>query len=154
MVRARISGAPNERLARGVGKALVNSPLVQCAVAGNDPNVGRLVAAIGKYLGAEGVAIDPTRVRLVMGGTTMFERGAFRLDPQAEQAWVKHLRAAELYQSVPPADGLTFRPPIRFPPHERSVELEVELGLGGASTMVIGADRTHEYISENADYRS
>lgn len=154
VIRARVSGAPDQRLARGVGKAIVNSPLFQCAVAGNDPNVGRLVAAIGKYLGAEGVAIDPARVRLVMGGTTMFERGAFRLDPKAEDALVKHMRAAELYQSVAPADGLTFRPPIKFPPHERSVEIDVELGLGSAAAEVIGADRTHEYISENADYRS
>ena len=75
-------------------------------------------------------------------------------DSSAEAAWVRHLRAAELYQSVAPADGLTFRPPIHFPPHERCVEVEVELGLGSASTEVIGADRTHEYISENADYRS
>jgi glutamate N-acetyltransferase/amino-acid N-acetyltransferase len=137
-----------------VGKPVVNSPLVQCAVAGNDPNVGRLVAAVGKYLGAQGIAVDPSRVRLVMGGTTLFEDGAFRLDRAAEEALIRHLGEAELYRSIPPADGLTFRPPIRYPPHERCVELEVELGLGSASAEILGADRTHEYISENADYRS
>ena len=154
VLRVRISGAPDGRLARGVGKAIVNSPLLQCAVAGNDPNVGRLVAAIGKYLGAEGVAVDPARVRLSFGETTVFENGAFRLDRGAEDALVRHFKQAEMYQSVAPADGLTFRPPIRFPPHERCVEVSVELGLGAALTEVLGADRTHEYISENADYRS
>jgi glutamate N-acetyltransferase / amino-acid N-acetyltransferase len=34
------------------------------------------------------------------------------------------------------------------------VEIDVELGLGPASCTVLGADRSHEYISENADYRS
>ena len=39
-------------LARGVGKAVVNSPLFKAAVAGNDPNVGRLVSTVGSYLGS------------------------------------------------------------------------------------------------------
>ncbi|MFL5262654.1 MAG: arginine biosynthesis protein ArgJ, partial [Anaeromyxobacteraceae bacterium] len=71
-----------------------------------------------------------------------------------EERLVAHLRAAELYASRPPADGLTFKPPIAHPPHERSVELEVDLGAGSAAAEVIGADRSHEYITENADYRS
>ncbi|HEY5551306.1 MAG TPA: bifunctional ornithine acetyltransferase/N-acetylglutamate synthase [Opitutaceae bacterium] len=41
-----------------------------------------------------------------------------------------------------------------FPRHERCVEIEVDLGAGGASATVLGADLTHEYVSENADYRS
>jgi len=51
VLRVRVSGAPNQALARGVGKSVVNSPLFKCAVCGNDPNVGRLVCAIGKYVG-------------------------------------------------------------------------------------------------------
>jgi glutamate N-acetyltransferase/amino-acid N-acetyltransferase len=43
---------------------------------------------------------------------------------------------------------------VSWPPHERSVLVEIELGAGPASAEVLGADRTHEYISENADYRS
>jgi glutamate N-acetyltransferase/amino-acid N-acetyltransferase len=34
------------------------------------------------------------------------------------------------------------------------VEVEIELGQGGASATVLGSDLTHEYVSENADYRS
>ena len=55
---------------------------------------------------------------------------------------------------MPPPDGMTFQPPLRHPPHERAVELAVDLGAGGVAAEVLGADRSHEYITENADYRS
>ena len=154
VVRIRVSGAPDHALARAAGKAIANSPLVQCAVNGNDPNVGRLVAALGKELGARGLVPDPARVRIAMGGEALLEGGAMALDRAKEERLVAHLRAAELYASRVPDDGLSFKPPIDFPPHERAVEIDVELGLGAASCEVLGADRSHEYITENADYRS
>ncbi|MEI7703458.1 MAG: bifunctional ornithine acetyltransferase/N-acetylglutamate synthase [Deltaproteobacteria bacterium] len=149
-----VRGAPDVRAAREIGKAVVNSPLVQCAVNGNDPNVGRLLAAIGKQAGHVGLPLDPAAVRLRLGGEAIFEGGAMRLDPERERRLHLHMKEAELYASVPPPDGLTFRPPIDFPPHERSVEIEIDLGLGSASAEVLGADRSHEYVTENADYRS
>jgi glutamate N-acetyltransferase / amino-acid N-acetyltransferase len=154
VIRVQVSGAPDTALARAIGKSIVNSPLFQCAVAGNDPNVGRLVAAIGKHVGAVRADLDLSRTRLTLGGIEIFKDGAFRLDPAKEQQLIAHFKAAELYVSVPPADGLTFRPPVSWPPHERSVEIGVELNIGNATATVLGADRTHEYISENADYRS
>ncbi len=154
VIRVRVTGAPDHALARGVGKAIVNSPLFQCAVCGNDPNVGRLVAAIGKHVGAVRPDLDLHRTVLTMGGATIFSAGAFHLDPATEKLLVDHLRSAELYASTPPADGVTFKPPVSWPPHERAVEIGVDLGLGNVATTVIGGDRSHEYISENADYRS
>ena len=154
VLRVRVTGAPDEGTARAIGKSVVNSPLFQCAVAGNDPNVGRLVCAIGKHVGAHGLPLDMMRTRLSMGGIELMSEGVFRLDKDKEQRLVQHLRGAELYASVAPADGLTFRPPVRYPPHERSVEIAVDLGAGEGQALVLGADRTHEYISENADYRS
>ena len=47
VIRVAVSDAPSVATARTVGKAIVNSPLFKCAVAGNDPNVGRLMCAIG-----------------------------------------------------------------------------------------------------------
>ncbi len=47
-----------------------------------------------------------------------------------------------------------FSPPVDFPAHERCVEIEIDVGRGGACALVLGADLTHEYVSENADYRS
>ena len=154
VIRVQVSGAPDVALARSIGKSIVNSPLFQCAVAGNDPNVGRLVAAIGKHVGAVRPDVDLSRTRLTLGGVDIFHDGAFHLDPVKERQLIAHFASAELYASVPPADGLTFRPPVSWPPHERSVNIGVELNAGNASATVLGADRTHEYISENADYRS
>jgi glutamate N-acetyltransferase/amino-acid N-acetyltransferase len=154
VVRVQVTGAPDRTAARGVGKAIVSSPLFQCAVNGNDPNVGRLICAVGKHVGALRLPVDPARVRIAMGGELLLEEGIMRLDPAREERLVAHLRRAELYASRPPADGLTFKAPIAHPPHERAVELEVDLGAGTAAAEVIGADRSHEYITENADYRS
>jgi glutamate N-acetyltransferase / amino-acid N-acetyltransferase len=90
---------------------------------------------------------------MTVGGDLVLEGGAMRLDPEKERRIVAHMRSAELYASVPTPDGV-FRPPIDFPPHGRRVEFSVELGMGEAGAEVLGADLSHEYVSENADYRS
>ena len=153
VIRVAVKGAASASLARALGKAIVNAPLFKCAVAGNDPNVGRLVQAIGKHVGAHGGAGDMSKLRLAMGGIEIFSGGVFQLNPEKESALVAHLRSAELYASVPPKDGV-FSPPIDFPPHERCVEIVVDLGAGSEAATVLGGDLTHEYVSENADYRS
>lgn len=153
VLRVRVSGAPAVAAACALGKAIVNAPLFKCAVAGNDPNVGRLVQAIGKHVGATGMAIDLSRLRACIGGHEIFADGAFRLDYAKETALVAHLRSAELYTSRPTADGV-FSVPVNYPPHERCVEIDVNLGAGPCSATVFGGDLTHEYVSENADYRS
>jgi glutamate N-acetyltransferase/amino-acid N-acetyltransferase len=152
-MRVRVAGASTPELARSLGKAIVNAPLFKCAVAGNDPNVGRLVQAIGRHLGARTPGLAPVNLRACLGGIEIFSHGIFQLDAAKEAALVAHLRQAELYASAPPKHGV-FTPPVDFPAHERCVEVEVDLGLGRAGATVLGADLTHEYISENADYRS
>jgi glutamate N-acetyltransferase/amino-acid N-acetyltransferase len=153
VIRVEVRRAASTVLARSLGKAIVNAPLFKCAVSGNDPNVGRLVQAVGKHVGAHAAGTDLSRLRLLMGGVEIFAGGVFQLDPDKEKALVAHLRGAELYASAPPREGV-FSPPIDFPPHERCVEVEVDLGNGAASATVLGGDLTHEYVSENADYRS
>ena len=103
--------------------------------------------------GAHAPGTDLTKLRATMGGVEIFANGVFQLNPEKEVALVKHLRDAELYASALPKDGV-FSAPIDFPPHERCVELEIEVGNGAASATVLGGDLTHEYVSENADYRS
>ncbi len=153
VMRVEVKNASSREVARALGKAIVNAPLFKCAVAGNDPNVGRLVQAIGKYAGASATPIDLSKLQLKLGGIEIFSGGVFRLDPTKENALVEHLKAAELYASAAPKNGV-FTPPIDFPPHERCVEIEVDLGSGNETCIVLGGDLTHEYVSENADYRS
>jgi glutamate N-acetyltransferase/amino-acid N-acetyltransferase len=153
VLRVRVRGAADPGFARALGKAVVNAPLFKCAVAGNDPNVGRLVQAIGKYVGAQAVPADLSRLRLELGGVEIFSQGIFQLNPDKEKALAAHLRGAELYASAAPKDGV-FAPPIDYPPHGRCVEIDIDLGGGPAEAVVFGGDLTHEYVSENADYRS
>ena len=153
VLRVAVSGAADDRTARLVGKSVANSPLLKAAVNGNDPNVGRLLCAVGKVAGAEGLAVDPARAVIRVGGEVVLEGGAMRLDPGKEQRLVAHMKGAELYASLPTPDGL-FRPQVDYPPHERCVEIAIDLGMGRAATTVLGADLTHEYVTENADYRS
>jgi glutamate N-acetyltransferase/amino-acid N-acetyltransferase len=154
VIRVSVLRAPDFAGARALGKAVVNAPLFKCAVAGNDPNVGRLVQAIGKHVGSQAAGCDLSAMVIRMGGVEIFGGGAFTLDPSKESALVAHLKAAEMYASAEPKGGV-FSPPFDFPRHERCVEIEIDLGGPGcAGAVVLGADLTHEYVSENADYRS
>lgn len=153
VVRVEVTGAPSEPTARALGKAVVNSPLVKTAICGNDANVGRILAAIGKHVGIHLPELSLERLRVALGGKTLYEGGSFTLDPKLEAELVAHLARAELYASAP-APGGVFRPPIDFPPHEDCVDLTLDLAGGTARATVLGADLTHEYVSENADYRS
>jgi glutamate N-acetyltransferase / amino-acid N-acetyltransferase len=153
VIRATVAGAPAEPLARAIGKGVVNSPLFKTAICGNDPNVGRIAAALGKQVAIHMPGLDLAGLRLRLGGRELYAGGEFRLSADAEAALVAYLRETELYASVVPADGV-FKPPVDYPPHERAVDLHIDLGAGPATSVVLGADLSHEYISENADYRS
>ncbi|MEO5957714.1 MAG: bifunctional ornithine acetyltransferase/N-acetylglutamate synthase, partial [Opitutaceae bacterium] len=102
VIRITVKNAASPALARALGKAVVNAPLFKCAVAGNDPNVGRLVQAIGKHVGAHAPGTDMSKLRASMGGVEIFAQGVFQLNPEKEAALVAHLRGAELYASAPP----------------------------------------------------
>lgn len=153
VLRAHVSNAPDSAAATALARAVVNAPLFKCAVAGNDPNVGRLVQAIGRHLGNQPDTPDISRMRLSIGGIEIFADGVFRLDPAKEQALQAHLEHAELYRSTPSPEG-AYLPPIDYPAHERCVEIGIDWGNGAATATVLGGDLTHEYVTENADYRS
>ena len=131
----------------------MNSPLLKAAVNGNDPNVGRLLCAVGKVAGAEGIALDPDRAVMRVGGETVLEGGAMRLEPDKEQRLVAHLRSAELYASAPPVTASSSRPSISRRTSGASRSRSTWAWARRRAT-VLGADLSHEYVSENADYRS
>ncbi len=144
VTRVRVKGTGDEQTAAAIGKAVLNSPLVKTAIFGNDPNVGRIVSALGDYLGNAGITLDTASAAIRMGGTEIFSHGAFRLDAEKETALSKYLREAG------------FDPKTRgFPQNDKTVEIEIDFGgsaHGEAET--IGTDLSYEYIRENADYRS
>jgi glutamate N-acetyltransferase/amino-acid N-acetyltransferase len=76
VIRVSVSKAASPALARALGKAVVNAPLFKCAVAGNDPNVGRLVQAIGKHVGAQAPGTDLSKLRATMGGVEILPTGS------------------------------------------------------------------------------
>ena len=138
-----VSGARTGEIADGASKAVVNSPLVKTAVFGNDPNVGRIIMALGDFMGNNGYGIDTGSTIIRMCGSEVFARGRFTLDQEKEQAISASLREAML-------------PPERagYPAHDRKVEISIDLGDGPFSAKALGSDLSYEYVRENADYRT
>jgi glutamate N-acetyltransferase/amino-acid N-acetyltransferase len=124
LIRATVSGAANAEQARRVAKSLVNSPLVKTMVHGADPNVGRLLMAVGKCFDCE-IAADRTDASI---NGHMVVRQGLRLD--FDDAVVR----ATLRQEV--------------------VELAVNLNVGDGSATAFGCDLSNGYITENASYSS
>ena len=71
VVVIKVTGAASDADARRMARAIADSPLVKCAMHGNDPNWGRIVSAAGMA----GVAFDADRCELTLGGTAVFRRG-------------------------------------------------------------------------------
>ena len=145
------SGKKSEAI--GLGKRIVNSPLFKCAVSGNDPNIGRLAAAVGSYMGkleGENNLLQgwEKNVEMKIGGTVIFSKGTFALEGEAmEKELSSHMEEAE------------FGEHDEFPKHERNVMVEVDFGKFGESgsggdATILGSDLTSEYVSVNGDYRS
>ncbi len=124
LIRATVRGAHDEADARRVAKSLINSPLVKTMVHGADPNVGRLLMAIGKCVDVD---IATTRTSAWINGCQVVE-GGVRL----------------------PFDDAEVRSTLR----NEVVELVVDLGQGSAEATAYGCDLSRGYVDENASYYS
>ncbi len=124
LLRVTVRGAADETDARQVAKSLVNSPLVKTMVAGADPNVGRLLMAVGKCFECE---IRPECTEVRINGHAVVTGGLRAEFDEAE---------------------------LRATLHEEEVNLDVLLGVGNATATAFGCDLTQGYIDENAAYYS
>lgn len=124
LVEIQITGAANDTDARTHGLAIANSPLVKTAIAGEDPNWGRIVMAIGK----SGAAADRDRISIRFGDVLVAENGWVSPDYMEEDG-AAYMKNAEL-------------------------TVAVDLGVGEGKSTVWTCDLTHGYITINADYRS
>jgi glutamate N-acetyltransferase/amino-acid N-acetyltransferase len=142
-IRVRVERALDEATALGVARAVVNSPLVKTAVFGNDPNVGRIVSAIGDYMGNAGGMLATGRTIVRMGGEVIFSEGCFRLDADKELRLCEYLRGRALDTKRVP-----------WPQHDRTVDIEITLDGASPGVEILGSDLSYDYVRENADYRS
>ncbi len=123
-VEVAVSGARDDADAKRCAMAIANSPLVKTAIAGEDPNWGRIVMAVGK----SGAEADRDKLAIRFGEIMVARDGM--VDPDyAEAEGAAYMKNAEL-------------------------QIGVDLGLGKGSATVWTCDLTQRYIEINADYRS
>jgi len=123
-VEIRVTGAASDADARVHGLSVANSPLVKTAIAGEDPNWGRVVMAIGK----SGAAADRDLLSIRFGDVLVADKGWVSPDYQEEDA-AEHMKGQDLV-------------------------IGVDLGIGTGQATIWTCDLTHGYIEINADYRS
>jgi glutamate N-acetyltransferase / amino-acid N-acetyltransferase len=124
LLRITVRDAASARDARIVAKSLVNSPLIKTMVHGADPNVGRILMAVGKC----------TEVTINTGATS---------------AWVNGCQVVSNGTRLDFDDAM-----VRVALGVEVVDLEVSLGAGSATARAYGCDLTKGYIDENAAYYS
>jgi glutamate N-acetyltransferase/amino-acid N-acetyltransferase len=108
-----------------IARAIANSPLVKTAFFASDPNLGRILAAIGNA----GIAdLDPARIGLQLGNVTVVERGG-RAKAYSEEQGKRVMKAEE-------------------------IAMRVTLGRGIETATVWTCDFSYDYVKINADYRS
>lgn len=124
-ITVQVEGGQNAAECRQVAYAIAHSPLVKTAFFASDPNLGRILAAIG-YAGI--ADLDTEKIDLYLDGVHVATRGGRHPDYREEDG-----------QRVMKQPEITVR---------------VNLGRGAASETVWTCDLSHEYVSINADYRS
>jgi glutamate N-acetyltransferase/amino-acid N-acetyltransferase len=124
LLRVRVRGARHDADARTVAKAINNSPLIKTMVYGADPNVGRILMAIGKC----------------------FE---CTIRPESTDAWVNGFQVVGGGRRLDFDDAV-----VRQSLAAEEVTIEVSLGVGEATATAFGCDLTKGYIDENAAYYS
>ena len=124
-ITIRVEGAKSVDEASAIAYAIAHSPLVKTAFFASDPNLGRILAAIG-YAGVDDLDVDA--IDLYLDDVHVATRGGRHPD----------------YQE---ADGQRVM-------KQAEIGVRVVLGRGAVSTTVWTCDLSHDYVSINADYRS
>jgi glutamate N-acetyltransferase / amino-acid N-acetyltransferase len=120
-----VEGGRDVAECRKIALGIAHSPLVKTAFFASDPNLGRIVCAIGNAAKKD---LDPSRVSFRLDDVTVVDRGA-RAPSYREEDGQRVMRKDE-------------------------ITVTVALGRGNASSRVWTCDFSHDYVSINADYRS
>jgi glutamate N-acetyltransferase/amino-acid N-acetyltransferase len=123
-VTFEVAGAKSWEAARAIALSCANSPILKTAIAGEDPNWGRVVMAVGK----SGQAADRDKLAIWFGPHCVARDGE-RAEEYDEKTVAAYMKNSEIL-------------------------IRVHVGVGKAAARVWTCDLTHDYISINADYRS
>ena len=123
-VTFQVWGAENDHAARRIAFSCANSPILKTAIAGEDPNWGRVVMAVGK----SGEMADRDKLSIWFGPHCVARNGE---------------RAAE-YAETSVADYMK----------NTDIVIRIDVGIGGGASTVWTCDLTHDYVEINSDYRS
>jgi len=124
LLDVHVTQARNKDEARRLAKAVVDSPLVKTMVHGADPNVGRIIMALGKC--AE-IPLDPQKVIVRIGSRVVFRNG---MRTRFDEATVRQILSQD------------------------TVHISCAVGRGRAQATAYGCDLSHGYVDENAAYYS
>jgi glutamate N-acetyltransferase/amino-acid N-acetyltransferase len=124
LITIHVSGAPTYEAAMRIARTIANSPLVKTAVAGSDPNWGRIICAAGNA----GVAFDPSKIDIDMQGVPVCRGGL-----------AANFSEAELKRKLDEP--------------ECEIRLAIR-GKGKAKARFWTCDLTEGYIRINASYRT
>ena len=123
-VTVNVINAKSLSSAKNIAFSVANSPLVKTAVAGEDPNWGRIVMGIGK----SGETIDSKKLKIKIGNFIVAENG----------------KVSDSYNEKKLKEYMEWD----------SIEIEINLKLGNDAFKCFTCDFTHDYIDINADYRN
>ncbi|MFH1057983.1 MAG: bifunctional glutamate N-acetyltransferase/amino-acid acetyltransferase ArgJ [Pseudomonadota bacterium] len=128
LVLVRVTGAPDDAQALAHAFAIAHSPLCKTALAGQDPNWGRIVSTAGAEAGRRGWPYAMDRLNLWIGEHLICRDGLYA-GMAAEQGAAAAMK-------------------------EPRYGIRLDLGLGAGESWVLTSDLGHEYVNINADYRS
>ncbi len=123
-VKITVEGAVSKKSAKKIAMSIANSPLVKTAIAGEDANWGRIVAAVGKA----GEPADRDRLAIYFGDIRVAHKGL--RDPGYDEEKTSALM------------------------REGEIDIRVDLELGNGHAVVWTCDLTMDYVAINGDYRS
>ena len=123
-ITIKVQNCKNENDAKKIAFSIANSPLVKTAIAGEDPNWGRIIMAIGKA----GIAFDVNKLFLKFGNISIIQNG--KINPS--------------YKETETSDYMK----------ESNIDLIIDISSGSKSFTVYTMDLTKNYIEINSDYRS
>ena len=123
-VTINVIGARSIAMAKNISFSIANSPLVKTAIAGEDPNWGRIIMAIGK----SGENVHASKIQIKFGNYLVTDQGKI-----AKEYNEKDLKEYMKWDSI---------------------NIEINLNVGSSFYTVYTCDFTHDYIDINADYRN